>query len=611
MKQRVIFFIKYFLFWFLVCQAGRLLFLAYNIRNTVKLTPGDVAGSFYYGFGLDLSLTGYLLVIPVILALLTSFFKKNYFFILINTYTAITLIILSVIYITDAVLYSFWGFRIDATPLFYMTNLKAMTASVKLIFWILGFAAVLIVAFTLYLLYKKLFYQLILSFSRSFAAIPALLVIGALLILPIRGGLGVSARSISSAYFSTKQYANHAAINPLWNFGFSFTERGNYQDKYKFFDPDELNKTVKPLLPQTGKTFRILKADKPNIILIIVESLTAKVVGSCGGEKGFTPILDSLAEAGILFSNVYSTADRTDKGLAAVISGTYSLPASTPLNFPKLTQKIPGLAGKLKPHGYTSTFYYGGTLEFANYGLFLRQAGFENLISDKDFNLTGHHTKWGAWDHEVFNRVLNETPDNSPLFFKTILTLTNHDPFELPEKPKFSGLGSDTKFYNTVYYTDNAIGNFLNRASKMSWWDNTLVVITADHGSISPGNSGHDDIRRYHIPVIFTGGALAVTDSVFTRLHSQTGIASTILNQLGIESDDMHFSNDYLNPANTPYAMYMFNDGFMFITPEGRVFYNTLNNTTNGNNKNADSLAKAGKAYLQSISNHFFHRPFN
>lgn len=606
MKERIIFFIKYFVFWFLICQAGRVLFLLYNIKNTLHLTFGEVAESFYHGTGLDLSLTGYLMLIPAILLFLTSFFKKNFFLPLINIYSGLVSFIMSLIYIVDAVLYSFWGFRIDATPLFYMTNLKAVLASLELIYWILGVVIIVIVAIALFILYKKLFEKQIRFLRQSYLSAPLMLVFGGLLILPIRGGIGVSARSISSAYFSTRQFANHAAINPLWNFGFSFTEKDNYKDLYNYYQPEELNKLVKPLLPQEGNTFKILKTDRPNIIVIIVESLTAKVVGSCGGETGYTPMLDSIARAGILFDHVYSTADRTDKGLAAVVAGIFSMPGSTPLNYPKLTQKLTCLPAKLKPLGYSTTFYYGGTLEFANYGLFLRQAGYDNLISDKDFDLKGHHTKWGAWDHEVFDRVLTETPDNSPLFFKTILTLTNHDPFELPEKPKFEGLGSDTKFYNTVYYTDKSIGNFLREASKKSWWNNTLVVITADHGSISPGNSGHDDINRYHIPVIMTGGALAVTDTVFNQLHSQTGIASTILNQLGVDANDLKFSNNYLNSNTTPFAFYAYNEGFMLITPSGKVFYNVKSEQANEHKPFTDSLTKIGKAYLQEMHHEFF-----
>lgn len=606
MKQRTIFFVKYFVFWFLICQAGRVLFLLYNIKNTIHLTAGEVAGSFLHGAGLDFSITGYLMLVPVILLFLTSFFKKNYFLPLINIYTGLVSFIMSLIYIVDAVLYSFWGFRIDATPLFYLTNLKAVLASLELIYWILGIFVIAMVAIALFLLYKKLFIKQLRSFKQSFFAAPVMLILGAILILPIRGGIGVSARSISSAYFSNKQFANHAAINPLWNFGFSFTEKDNYEERYNYFSDAELDKIVAPLMPVKGDSFTILKNNRPNIIVIIVESLTAKVVGSCGGEKGYTPMLDSIARAGILFDHVYSTADRTDKGLAAVVAGIFSMPGSTPLNYPKLTQKLPFLPAKLKPLGYTTTFYYGGTLEFANYGLFLRQAGFDHLISDKNFDLQGHHTKWGAWDHEVFNRILAETPDNSPLFFKTILTLTNHDPFELPEKPKFRGLGSDTKFYNTVYYTDKSIGNFLKEASKKSWWNNTLVVITADHGSMSPGNSGHDQINRYHIPVIMTGGALAVTDTVFTQLHSQTGIASTILNQIGVDATDMKFSNNYLDSNSSPFSFYCYNEGFMLITSAGNVFYNVKSNQASEQTHLTDSLEIVGKAYLQTIHHEFF-----
>jgi len=231
------------------------------------------------------------------------------------------------------------------------------------------------------------------------------------------------------------------------------------------------------------------------------------------------------------------------------------------------------------------------------------------MVSDKDLPPAELKSKWGAFDHVVFDRCLMDSPDNDSLFFKTILTLTSHEPFETPVAPAFKGDDNDTKFLNSLHYTDSTIGNFIKEAKKRRWWENTLIIIIADHGSSRPGNSEMWEKSKYHIPMIWLGGALNVHDTIISRMASQTDLAATLLSQLNMKSDDFEFSKNILATDYTPYSFFTFSGGFGFQKPDSLLIYNTITNTYSESFQKTDSIyEKQGKAYLQSVYKDFYDK---
>lgn len=499
-------------------------------------------------------------------------------------------------------MYKHWGFRLDATPLFYMTNLKATTASVSVLTVIGGIFAILVTTAFLYFLYLKILSPRLISLKKSNKSFLVVLPLTLLMLIAMRGGIGIASLTTSTAYFSKNQFANHAAINPVWNVGFSLTESNDLKRKYVYYSEEKMQKLLKPLHPGYGTVTKMLNTNRPNIILIITESLTAKALEATGGRADIMPNLNQLVKEGVVFTNLYAASDRTDRGIAAVLAGYPSLPGTSPLKYQKLTEKLAFVPYKLNAAGYTSEFYYGGTLDFANYRSFLVQAGFDKMISDKDFPSAELESKWGAFDHVVFDKFLDETPDSDSNFFKTILTLTSHEPFETPVAPVFNGKDDETKFMNSLHYTDEAIGNFIKEAKTRKWWDNTLVIIIADHGSRMPGNSDLFDKARFHIPMLWLGGALTARDTIIDNLASQTDLASTLFAQLDINADEFTFSKNIISSDYVAYSFYTFNNGFGFQKPGKLLLYNTITNTFSGSEQSPDSTdGRQAKAYLQSL----------
>jgi phosphoglycerol transferase MdoB-like AlkP superfamily enzyme len=322
----------------------------------------------------------------------------------------------------------------------------------------------------------------------------------------------------------------------------------------------------------------LLREPKPNVLFIILESFTGKFVGSLGGEPGVTPVLDSLARAGVSFPNIYAAGDRSQKGLVALLSGYPSQPTTSIIKYPRKTARLPHLARSLGAAGYRSHYYYGGELSFANMKSYLRTAGYEQFTERADFGAQEQNSKWGAHDHVLFNRLLTELPQQPAPFFVTAFTLSSHEPYDVPMQTKFPGSKEEDLFRNSVYYTDSTLGAFVRQASRQPWWEHTLVVLVADHGHALPGNSPTDDPRKFHIPLVLTGGALRpeVRGKVQSTIGSQTDIAATLLGQLNLPVTDYPWSRDLLRAHPVPFAFYCYTDGFGTVTPAGKLTFDNV-----------------------------------
>lgn len=608
MKKRVYIFLLGILYWYLLFVLSRVMFLLVYSQKAAGAGFSEILKTFVYGFQLDVGISAYIVFLPSLVLAFSSFSKKSFVIKFYNIYFALALFVSTFIIAGDLFMYQYWGFRIDATPLFYMTNLKAMTASVSMITVITSLIVSLSIAAALYFIYWRIFNSKLKDLDKSSGTFLILFPATLVLIIVMRGGIGLASLTTSTAYFSKNQFLNHAAINPVWNAGFSLTEKQDLTRKYEFYTKAEMLSILEPLKINGNSTVKLLNTNRPNIILIITESFTAKALEATGGHIGIMPNMNQLVKEGVLFDQIYAASDRTDKGISAVIAGYPSLPGTSVLKFQKLTEKLAFIPSRLNANGYISEFFYGGTLDFANYRSFLVQAGFDKIISDKDFPASEMQTKWGAYDHVLLKKVLEESADSDSGFFKTILTLTSHEPFKIPIAPLLKGDDDDTKFLNSLHYTDQALGDFIREAKKKKWWDNTLVIIIADHSDRKPDNSGSWDRKKYHIPMIWIGGALAVQDTVISKIASQTDLAATLMAQLDIKHDDFDYSRNILSDKYLPYAFFTFNDGFGFLKPDKLLIFNTVTGKYDESSFVETKDEKEGKAYLQSLSLDSFNK---
>ncbi|NDK54477.1 LTA synthase family protein [Pontibacter fetidus] len=603
MKKPFYFQPLYFLFWVLFFIVSRAAFLLYHLDNTTQVTISELAGTFWYGSRLDLSFASYLSAVPFIVAFVSSLWQRLPAAAIIRWFTFVWLGIISVILAADLELYSHWGFRLDSTPLQYLntpTEMAASAASAPLL--LLTFVALALTG--IFIIIYKLFFDLANYRLNRFSWITAVLSFAfiALLVLPMRGGVQQIPINQSTAYFSDKPFVNHASLNMPWNMMHSMLKYGEQStNPYLYLPADSAENVVHKLYSSVADTSgQVVKTGKPNVLFIILESYTAKMVESLGGEKGVTPNLDKLAKEGISFTNFYASGDRSQKGMVSILSGYPVQPATSIVKVPKKSEKLPQLSHTFEQQGYNTSFYYGGELEFANLKSYFLNGGYDKLIDKYAFPEESYNSKWGAHDHVLFERVLKDLKNEKEPFFSTVYTLSSHEPFEIPTKPKFPVTDDVSKYRNSVNYTDWALGNFIAAAKKESWWQNTLVVLVADHGHPYPNKDENHAPSKFHIPFILTGGAISKHGVTIDALGSQTDIAATILSQVGLPHTEYVWSRNLLAPTKKPFAFYVFQDGFGYITPAGVVtFDNTAKKVISRDEAVSESQLQAGKAYLQ------------
>ncbi len=593
-------------------MVSRAVFLLYHSDNASQQTITDLAGTFLYGAKLDLSFAAYLSAIPFLLVFVRLLWKRFPAAGIIRWYTFALLGIISVLLAADLELYAHWGFRLDATPLQYLNTPAEMAASagsaplLLLTFVALALAGIFIVVYRLFFDLAK--YKT--GGVRWPVAVVSFVMI-ALLVLPMRGGVQQIPINQSIAYFSDKPFVNHASLNMPWNMLHSVLKYGESSvNPYLYLPADSAETKVQRLYTAVSDSSRqLVKSGKPNVLFIIMESYSAKMVEHLGGEKGITPNLDKLAREGVTFTNFYASGDRSQKGLVSILSGYPVQPATSIVKIPKKSEKLPQLSLSFEQHGYKTSFFYGGELEFANLKSYFVNGGYDKLIDKYDFPEESYNSKWGAHDHVLFERVLKDLKSEKEPFFSTVYTLSSHEPFEIPTKPQFPVTDDVSKYRNSVYYTDWALGNFIKAAKKENWWQNTLVVLIADHGHPYPNKDPNHVPSKFHIPFILTGGAVTQQGLTIDAIGSQTDIAATLLSQLNLPFEQYNWSRNLLAPTANPFAFYVFQDGFGYLTPAGEVtFDNTSQKVITQDKAVTNDQLEMGKAYLQHSFKDFLEK---
>ncbi len=605
MRSRLSLILKYWLLWIAFFEVCRIIFLLANFSATKAAGWPNTTGSLLHGLLMDASIAAYITVPVCLLMCLSLFF---YFFTkptLVTYYTAVILFCAVLITVADIGLFKAWGYRIDTTALRYLKNPAEAWASVANlpIFWII--AGIVFYWFFFFLLFKRLsrnwFHKLKIEAGKLINLSVLLLCTGAF-IIPIRGGFQLAPINQSSVYFSANNYANLSAINACFNFLFSIANAENSTtNPFVFMSDADADKIVSSLKDNNSenenKSF-LKNSAAPNIIIIVWESFTKKVTTINRNGIEITPCFNKLKKEGIYFSDVYASGDRTDKGIVAVLSGYPAQSISSIVKIPSKAGKLPMLPKVLREKGYHPFFYYGGEPEFANMKAYLSGGEFESFVTKKDFSRKDLNSKWGAHDGPVMEKLFSDIAKAKQPFFCNWLTLTSHEPFETPVHTVIEGDDDLSLFLNSLHYTDSVIDVLVQKCKQQPWWQNSIVVITADHGHRLPAAA--NKIDDFKIPVLFLGGALNVQSLEISTTASQTDIAATLLQGIGYNSRAFPFSKNILNSQNRSYAYMAYNNGFGFAQQNGYYFFDNVGKQIFEQGGITDSnFINTGKAYEQ------------
>lgn len=354
---------------------------------------------------------------------------------------------------------------------------------------------------------------------------------------------------------------------------------------------------------------------RKNVVLVTVESLSAKYLGSFGDTRGLTPNLDALRRLSLSFGNFYATGTRTDRGLEAV---TLSIPPTPGRSIVKRIGRETGYASlgqQFSAQGYDSIFLYGGRGYFDNMNAFFSGNGYRTIdqssVPDTEI---AFQNAWGMSDEDIYRQALKVADADAAAdkpFFMHIMTTSNHRPYTYPagriDIP--SGEGRE----GAVKYTDFAIGQFLAEARKKPWFAQTVFVFLADH---TAGSAGKEDlpVENYHIP-LFIYAPSFVTPREFTGLASQIDVAPTLLGLLNFSYTSTFFGHDLLRDGSPGRALIgnyqhlgLFDGSSLAILSprQGmRRHDNALGNSREHHAKDNDPLLERAIAYYQGASHNF------
>lgn len=375
-----------------------------------------------------------------------------------------------------------------------------------------------------------------------------------ILVLGIRGGIQQIPIQLSNAYYSKSNFLNIAAVNSIWNLGQSFIENrfDEGTNPYKLYSDSIANEMVGDLFAVSKDTFpHVLTTTKPNVVFVILESLSADMMKSLGGYDSIAPNLQLLADSGILFTNLFSSGTLSDQGHCSLLSGFPSQPSVVIMRQPDKMQKLPSILTHFKKNNYYTAYYFGGQLEYGNIRSYIYFNQYDRIIEGKDFNNSLPKGKLGYHDEFLFRRVMDETKSMKQPFFVTAFTMSSHSPYDYPGETNYFNWGEDENMYlNGVHYSDLSIGKFMDEAKKQAWYKNTLFVFCSDHSHNTPRHNNFYEPRNRQIIGFLYGDVIKpeFRGLKIDKMGNHHDIPNTLLNQLGGDVKPFVWSKNLLNP---------------------------------------------------------------
>jgi phosphoglycerol transferase MdoB-like AlkP superfamily enzyme len=397
---------------------------------------------------------------------------------------------------------------------------------------------------------------------RILDGVAGLLCIG-LCLFGIRGRMGYNPIKVSQAYYCTDPFLNQLGVNPVFNLLTSTLDDLRKENKrLHLMDDEQAVSKAQELLGREGMAdisplARQVQGDsarlgRPHVVLIFMESMSARLMDTFGSGKGLTPCLDSLYRHSLSFSHCYSAGIHTNHGMYATL---YSFPALMKRNAMK-GSAIPvysGLPTVLHEHGWHNLFFMTHESQYDNMNAFYRTNGFDEVFAQEDYPAEAVVNSFGVPDDFLYQYalpILSERATHSEPFFTVLLSVSNHPPYVIPKDFKAHSQKPEEQI---VEYADASIRHFLEEAKKTAWYENTVFILVGDHGKLVGDPESVLPESYNHIPLIIFGKG--ITPGVYNHFAGQVDIAPTLLGLLDLDYTQNNFGIDLLREVR-PCAFY-------------------------------------------------------
>ncbi|WP_166378254.1 LTA synthase family protein [Pseudoalteromonas sp. Z9A4] len=407
------------------------------------------------------------------------------------------------------------------------------------------------------------------------------LVLVCLTILGARNSLGHRPLNPAMVSFSTDHLLNDLTLNSLYSVAFAVKQLSNEQSSQEYYGKmptDELLSIVRSNMQNTQAKFSDSAAPtntfheasntgKPkNLVIILQESLGARYVGTLGGLP-LTPNIDALYKQGWGFDNLYATGTRSVRGIEAVITGFTPTPSRAVVKLDKSQRDFFTIADFLTKQNYNTQFIYGGESHFDNMRSFFLGNGFKSIVDTNNFKKIDFNGSWGASDEDLYDQAdieLTKLKNQNKPFFSLIFSSSNHSPYDFPDdKITLYDKQKQTR-NNAAKYADYALGTFIKKAKKSSYWDDTVFIVIADHDSRVSG-SNLVPVDHFKIPAVIFGKG--ITHKRDSQLASQLDIPVTLLSLIGASGKHPMIGHDLSKPISDKKqrAMMQYDKNFAYM----------------------------------------------
>lgn len=258
-----------------------------------------------------------------------------------------------------------------------------------------------------------------------------------------------------------------------------------YRPRYGKFSADPL---LSQRLEMAAKSLRSRKR-KPNILFLVLESVGAlQILPDGKPNPRVTPHLAALAEHSLIFDTIYTTFPGTSRSHIPLNTGGPTVTWSSVYQEHDYYYQGPTLPGEIKKMGYTTGGYSCGDIAFENLRAFYKRLGYDKYV---DYTMLSEAIKeknrihsWGVSEDFFRTEILQWIDGIKKPFFVQFLTISTHHPYGVPEgyRGPSSGTSREERYYNSLHYNDSVIGRFIEAFKKRGLWQDTILVLTGDHG---------------------------------------------------------------------------------------------------------------------------------
>ncbi len=584
--------LRYIIYWLVACHVFflflltlcRIVLCVYNFPESGVFDVHNFLTGIVIGLKFDNLIASYIISIPLVLlpciSLATSFRDNR---VLMNKCLTLSKWYLTVLYsitlfvtIANIRYYHFFGNHLNwqVTEWFgFVADTAGMLFgdAVNWLFLLSAAAVSVIVFFSVSRLLKctnPAEYVVSMNFSKYVVSFVAVILCWGLCFLGMRGSMQRYPLDTSFAYFCNDAFYNRLGINPVFNIiksaeyaddelptilsGIEREEAIGYvQDRLHISSGDSVD-----CIMRISHASDSVLTGKPNVVLILMESMMAANMEREYNGKPLTPCLRELSDNSIYFSNVYSAGVHTNNGIMATQYGI--MPNFAHTSMPMPAELHDGLPNILAAHGYSTIAFLTSNPQYDNMNSVLRDNGIQTIYSLYDYPADEVVNNFGVSDAYLFDyglERLNEYSLTDSAFYAMFLTVSNHIPYVVPKSFEDCGATAEEQI---IAYADAAVGNFLRKAKQTKWGRNTLFVIVADHGHINPSDCQYDMTYSFnHIPLFITADWLEPQQ--ITDLACQIDIMPTVLSMLGVEFDNCTVGIDLFSEKRD-YAFFVSND---------------------------------------------------